>query len=610
MANRGSLGCGHDLVTPIYDPLGLLPLDDPLADPEYLRALSHIDAHRIGVGDRHFGGLLTLFALIHTSGESRAGMFDYRPLPRLDPHHGRDGPVGVLTANTKQFAPYEGNRQLTRRGGQIVTTAMDARPKEGSVSEDHADRQHRVRWLALLVLGLATLVTVVDSSVVDVATPAMQEDFQATEAQVLLVVTVYSLAYASFVLLFGKVGHRVGLRRLMALGSGLFGLSSLLIGLAPSMGFVNGMRAVAGLAAAMGGATGIALVHTIFKGTDRALAFGLWGATASLGAALGPVLGGWAVTYYSWRLAFFLNVPVCLFVVTGAYLWITEVKHASTSSIDYAGAAIIGLGLFALILGLTYAPDWGWWTAESEISLLGISPVPWLLGLGTVLVFVTFPRWVRHCEGRGKEPIFDFKLFEAHSFRGGMLASLARQIAQFAPGYALSIYLEETAGWEAEKAGLVFLASAIGAVVAGPLSGWLANRWGTKPVVIAGKAVMALSVLWILAIIGSDVAPAQMYSPLFLFGLSIGLAAAQLNTVVMSEVPHNRAGDASAAKSTVGGVGNSFGAALVGILIALSINSVLIMVLLFIATALAVAFTLPNVKKGGGEQAHGRGGGT
>jgi predicted MFS family arabinose efflux permease len=268
------------------------------------------------------------------------------------------------------------------------------------------------------------------------------------------------------------------------------------------------------------------------------------------------------------------------------------------------------LGLFALTLGLTYAPDWGFWLPEGALSLLGISPVPWLLGLGVILILVAFPRWVRRRQRQGKEPIFDFTLFEAHSFRGGMLASLARQVAQFAPGYALAIYLEETAGWKAEQTGLVFLASAIGAVVAGPLSGWLANQWGTKPVVIGGKMVMAVSVLWILAIIGVDVAPEQLYGPLFLFGLSIGLAAAQLNTVVMSEVPRNRAGDASAAKSTVGGVGNSFGAALVGILIALSINSVLIMVLLFIATALAVAITLPNVKTGGGTRAHGKGGGT
>jgi MFS family permease len=460
--------------------------------------------------------------------------------------------------------------------------------------ETQAGTQHRVRWLALLILGLGLLVGVVDSSVVNVARPAMQEEFNATDSQMLLVVTIYGLVFASFLLLFGKVGHRVGLRRMQALGAGLFGLSSLLIGLSPSIGFANGMRAFAGLAAAMGGATGLALVHSIFRGEDRALAFGLLGATASLGAAIGPLLGGWAVTYYSWRLAFFINVPICLFIAIGCYLWIAEVKHEEGGSIDYAGAAIIGLGLFGVILALINGPSWGWWTPEGSLSVLGISPVPWLLALGVILIFVAFPHWVRRREARGKDAIFDVGLFGLHSFRGGMLASLARQIAQFAPIYALAIYLEETAEWSALETGMVFVGSAVGAVIAGPLSGWLANRWGTKPVVIGGKAVMAISVLWMLAAIGDSVSPWMMFGPLFLFGLSIGLAAAQLNTVVMSDVPHNRAGDA----------GNSFGAAFVGILIAISINDVLIMVLLFIAMALALAFTLPNVKSEGGEGAH------
>jgi MFS family permease len=461
--------------------------------------------------------------------------------------------------------------------------------------------------LALLALSLGALVGVVDTSVVIVATPAMQDEFNATGSQMLLVVTVFSLVFASFLLLFGKVGHRLGLRRLYVLGTGLFGLSSLLIGLSPSIGFTHAMRALAGVAAAMSGATCLALVHSIFKGADRALAFGLWGAMGSLGAAIGPLLGGWAVTYSSWRMAFFINVPICLFIVVGCLAWITEAKHEPASSIDYAGAAIIGLGLFTFILPLIYGPAWGWWTAETDLGFMGISPVPWLITLGIVLSLVLFPYWIRRREEQGQEPIFDLRLFEYHSFRGGMLASLARQIAQFAPAYALAIYLEKTAGWTAAQAGQVFVASAIGAVIAGPLSGVLANRWGAKPVVIAGKAVMGISVLWILAVIRTSVSPGSLLAPLFLFGLSIGLAASQLNTVVMSDVPLTRAGDASAAKASIGGVANSLGAAFVGILLAISISDVLIMAFFFVAIALALAFTLPNVKRGGGERAHGAG---
>jgi MFS family permease len=168
-----------------------------------------------------------------------------------------------------------------------------------SEANTNTDKQHKVRWLVLLVLGLSLFAGVIDSSVMNVATPAIQEEFNASESQIVILVTIYSLVTASFLQLFGKIGGKVGLRLLQALGIGLFGLSTLMIALAPSLWFMSGMRAFAGLAAAMAGASGLALVNSIFKGKDRFLAFGIWGATGSLGFAIGPVLGGWAVTNYS-----------------------------------------------------------------------------------------------------------------------------------------------------------------------------------------------------------------------------------------------------------------------------------------------------------------------
>jgi len=483
-----------------------------------------------------------------------------------------------------------------------MISSTDVRNSTGSGVKTKKEKQHKFRWLALFVLGLGVLSGVVDTSVVNVATPAMMDEFNTTESHIAMVVTVYSLVTASFMLLFGKVGGKFGFRLLYAVGAGLFGLSSLLIALSPSLMFVNSMRAVAGIGAAMGAASGLALVHSIFKGEDRSLAFGIWGATASLGVAIGPILGGWAVSQYSWRAAFLINIPICLFVVLGCYLWVAEIKHDHDGTIDYFGAALIGVGLFAIIFALINGQTWGWWTASTNTSFLGFSPVPWLLVFGGILIIVVFPTWVHHLETHGREPIFDIGLLGYHSFRGGMLASLTRQVAQFAPGYALAIFLEEKAGWSASQTGLIFITSAIGAVIAGPLSGLLANRWGTKPVVIGGKIIMAISVLWILIVIDVDVNLAVLLVPLFLFGFSIGLAAAQLNTIVMTDVPLNKAGDASAAKSSISPLGNSFSAAFVAILITISINDVLIMVLLFIAVALSIAFTLPNVKKGGGEK--------
>jgi len=469
------------------------------------------------------------------------------------------------------------------------------------------DKQHKTRWLALLALGLSLFAGVVDSSVVNIATPAIQDEFNTSESQIVVLVTVYSLVSASFILLFGKVGSKYGHRLLQASGTGLFGLASLIIALSPSFWFMSGMRAVAGLAAAMASVSGLALIHSIFKDKDRPLAFGIWGAIASLGVAVGPILGGLAVTYFSWRLAFLINVPVCIFAVIGSYLWISEVKHEHVGSIDFVGAAVIGFGFFTIILALILGSNLGWWTAKTELSFFGISPSPYLLVFGLVLIFVLYPHWARFVEVHGKEPIFNLMLLELHSFRGGILASFARRIAQFAPIYALTIYLEETANWSASETGLVFLVSAIGGVIASLISGWLANRWGSKPVVITGKVIMATSILWVLVIIDENISLDMLLGPVFLFGISIGLAASQLTTVIMTDIPLSSAGDASAANSSIARVSNSFSAVFVGILIVISINDVLIMALFFVFIALAFAFTLPNVKKGGGVKTTGKG---
>ncbi|MDX1417508.1 MAG: MFS transporter [Candidatus Promineifilaceae bacterium] len=460
--------------------------------------------------------------------------------------------------------------------------------------------QHDVRWLALLVLGLGLLVGVVDSTVVNVTTPAMQDQFGATDSQMVLLVTVYGMVFASFLLLFGKIGHVVGLRRLQSLGVGLFGLSSIAIGLAPSVQFATGMRIFAGIAAAMIGATGLALLHNIFTGKDRFLAFGLWGAIASLGIAIGPTLGGLAVTYFTWRLAFFINVPICVFIIIGCYLWIDEVRHGHKEKIDYIGAAIIGVGIFTILLGLVFGREWGWWAARTNLNILGISPTPWLLVLGIILIFIVFPRWLRRQEARGNEPIFDLRLLAVGSYRNGMLAAFARQIAQFIPNYALALYLERTAGWQASMAGRAFIMSSIGTLIAAPLSGWLAKRWGTKPIVILGTIIMSASILWLLLIVNVNVQLAMLRLPIFLFGISIGLAASQLNTVIMADVPLHRAGDASSSKSAISRVGDAFGAALVGVFLALSLDYIMLVCFFFAVIAMLLAFGLPNIKGGGG----------
>ncbi len=450
------------------------------------------------------------------------------------------------------------------------------------------------------MLSLALLMSVVDASVVSVATPAMQKEFNATEAQMLMVVAAYTVMFAATLILFGKLAAKEGLRIYQFIGVAVFGLSSLAIGLAPNIQFVIAMRAVEGTAAAMVGATGLALVNIIFSGKERNSAFAVWGTVAGLGAAVGPLLGGWAVTNYTWRLAFDINVPIAVIVAIGLLIWVEEVRHKGLGSVDFAGAAVIGLGLLSIIVALIYGPTLGWWDVKTGPTIMGTSLVPWVFVFGVLLIALAYPHWDKHLEDEGKEPIFDLRLFKFGSFRGGMATALARQIAQYAPSYALSIYLQKGAGWSAQTTGLVFLAAAAGAMIGGPLSGALVNRFGTKPVVAGGIAAMAVSIGWMGSVVDASVTVGVLVLPLLLYGLGTGMAASQLNTVVMTDVPKHQSGEASAAKSAIRQVGNSFGTAFVGILLAISIGDVFVLALIMAIIALAMSLVLPNVKGGGG----------
>ena len=466
-------------------------------------------------------------------------------------------------------------------------------------------KQHKTRWLALLMLSLGLLMSVVDASVVNVTTPAMQKDFNASDAQMLMVVAAYTVMFASTLILFGKLAAKQGMRRYQIAGIGLFGLASLAIAMSSSITLVIILRAIEGLGAAMVGATGLALVNIIFNGTERSSAFGVWGAVAGLGAALGPLLGGIAVSDFTWRAAFLINVPIAIIVIIGAFLWITEVKRKGLASIDFLGAALVGLGLLAIIIGLIYGPTLGWWHPRTSLTFLGVSPVPWLLVVGILLLYPIYPDWVKRLGKKNEEPIFDLGLFGFSSFRDGMLAAMARQIAQFAPSYALAIYLQNAAGWPASTTGIVFVVAAVGSIVAGGVSGRLSNRYGTKPIIIAGIASMLLSIIWMWFVVGPTLTVGALVLPLLLYGVGIGLAASQLNTVVMTDVPKKQSGEASAAKSAVRQVGNSFATAFVGLLLAFSIGDVFVMAVLFAIVALVLSFKLPNIVGGGGEAAPG-----
>ena len=197
----------------------------------------------------------------------------------------------------------------------------------------------RARWWGLVVISLGVSLIIVDSTIVNVAVPSIIDDIGITSTQAQWVQEIYTLVFGALLLVFGRLADGVGRRRLFAIGAAVFGVSSVLAAVAQSGGALIGARALQGIGGAMMLPTSLSLLNANFRGRERGIAFGIWGATIGGTAALGPLLGGWLTTSYSWRWAFGINIPLCVIVIVGLSLLVAESKDPSRSGrLDVTGA--------------------------------------------------------------------------------------------------------------------------------------------------------------------------------------------------------------------------------------------------------------------------------
>lgn len=439
----------------------------------------------------------------------------------------------------------------------------------------HVEKRDQRRWWALIVLALSLLLVIMDGTIVNVAIPSIQTDLNATLADVEWVNSIYSLIFAMTLILWGKLGDIYGRRRLFVAGLLVFGAGSMLSGTAVSIQMLIGMRVLQAVGAAMLFPTALAIVNSTFIGKERGIAFGIWGMTAGIAAALGPLLGGWVVTNATWRWGFYINIPIIILAVVGALLVVSESrKEGASGHLDVPGALLGGLGLGGIIFGLIDGQTYGWWQTKETFSLFGLawpfanfSVIPFSL-IGGGLLLILFIWYERHLEQQGQEPLFEFTLFQYRSYRFGLVTLAIITLGEFSLIFALSLFLQSIQGLTAWQTGLAILPLALGAFFTAPIGGRLVDRIGAKPVVLSGMVLETAALFWLSSSISVDLTAAGLRLPLLLYGVGIGLATSQINNIVLADVPVAKSGVASAGSSTVRRVGSSLGIAIVGTVLA------------------------------------------
>ncbi|MGW7608339.1 MFS transporter [Streptomyces sp. NPDC054766] len=404
------------------------------------------------------------------------------------------------------------------------------------------------RWLALGVLVLAVLLVAVDATVLGLATPYISEDLKPSGTQLLWIGDVYSFVIAGLLVSMGSLGDRIGRKKLLLVGATAFGLISVLNAYATTPELMILARALLGVAGATLMPATLALIRNIFHDPrERSLAIGIWGATASAGTAVGPVVGGFLLEHFWWGSVFLINLPVMVVLVLVGRKLLPESKSPNPGPWDLISVSLSLVG----VIGVVYA--------VKELAAHGPSGEAFaagLLGAGALFWFVRRQLTL-------SIPLLDVRLFRNRGFSGAVLADLFTVLGMSGLVFFLSQYLQLVQGRGPFEAGLAEVPAAVGAVAAGLVAGRFARRFSVRTVVSAGLAAVGLA-LGTLTVLDRSTGYPLLGAALLVVGVGAGFSFTVTADVILSAVPKDQAGAASAVSETAYELGAALGIALLG----------------------------------------------
>ncbi len=424
------------------------------------------------------------------------------------------------------------------------------------------------KWGVLAVLGTAQFLMVLDQAVMNVAISQLVEDFDTTVTTIQAVIALYALVMAGLMLTGGKLGDIWGRRRAFAIGLCIYGVGSGLTAAAwnvPTL--VLGWSVLEGIGAALVLPALFALVAGSYQGSQRALAYGVLGGVAGAGIAVGPILGGWVTTDFSWRLVFVGEVVVALGILAGTRLLREPEREGERPALDWVGGVLSASGLAVVVFAVLQASNWGWLAPRSSpLTPFGFSLTPFVIAAGGLLL-AAFVAWEQRREQHGLEPLVHLRLLRVPALRGGVAMFLAQNLVLMGVFFTIPLFLQIVQGLDALETGVRMLPASAGLFLSAIAGSALASRFPPRRLVRIGLGLVFVSTLLLLGTIEPELDNSSFLIAMGVLGIGMGLVVSQLGNVVQSAVGDRDRSEAGGLQSTAQQLGSSLGTALLGAIV-------------------------------------------
>jgi EmrB/QacA subfamily drug resistance transporter len=416
--------------------------------------------------------------------------------------------------------------------GTAVTTANGAR------------RATHPALILLLIAG-AQLMVVLDATIVNISLPSMGEYFHKNQTDMTWAINAYALAFGGLLLLGGRAGDILGRRRMFIVGLGLFSFGSLLGGLSTTFGLLLGGRVVQGIGGAIASPTALSLVAVSFKeGKERNRAFAVYAAVSGAGGALGLLLGGILTEYATWRWVLFVNVPIGVLLMIGAYFYLPHSERLK-GGFDFLGAALSVGGMVTLVYAFIHAARDGWSNAQTYV----LFPLAGLL----LTAFVLVEAYV------AEHPMMPLRLFQNRSRAGAYLVMLMAGAGLFGMFYFLTFFFQQVMGYSALRSGVAYLPFPFVIAIGSQIVAQLLPRVGPKLLIVSGSSLMTVSLVWLGQVDTSTTYWGVILPGMIVLAMGMSMLFVPLTTTAVSKVANTDAGIASALLNVGQQVGGSLG---------------------------------------------------